>query len=279
MWLIAAVFTSLCFGTNNAIFKWSTTKGYSKINIQLFFYLSAFVLTFGYGLASASFHANLLSIVLGALIGILNTNGNIQMSKAFEKGPASLTSPIISANAIFPVLSAGFIFHEQISTLQWTGILLMLASVVVIQYTPSSGDSHTNYASWIFRIAFAVLSFGVLGVLMKLTSYLHISSLNVLISMYGGGSVYLLILNIMGKEKVKVQEVKLGTLVGGISVAGFSSYFFALQTGIASIVFPVVSLNCLIVVFAGYLLFKEKLRTYQMVGVFSALLGIVLTKI
>jgi drug/metabolite transporter (DMT)-like permease len=279
MWLIAAILTTICFGTNNAIFKWSTGKGYSKINIQFFFFFSAFLLTLGYGMVSKSLHYNLITIGLGALIGVLNTNGNIQMSKAFEKGPASLTSPIISANAIFPVLSAGLVFHEQISTLQWSGILLMLVSAIVIQYSPNPIKSNTNYSSWIFRIVLAVLSFGVLGVLMKLSSYLHIDSLNILISMYGGGSVYLFILNVRQKEKIIVPEVKLGILVGAISVAGFSSYFFALKTGIASIVFPVVSLNCLIVVFAGYFLFKEKLRVYQMVGVLSALIGIVLTKI
>jgi drug/metabolite transporter (DMT)-like permease len=279
MWLIAAILTTICFGTNNAIFKWSTGKGYSKINIQFFFYFSAFLLTLVYGVMSKSLHFNLITIGLGALIGVLNTNGNIQMSKAFEKGPASLTSPIISANAIFPVLSAGLIFHEQISTLQWSGILMMLVSAIVIQYSPNPIKTNTNYSSWIFRIVLAVLSFGVLGVLMKLSSYLHIDSLNILISMYGGGSVYLLILNVRQKEKIIIPEVKLGILVGAISVAGFSSYFFALKTGIASIVFPVVSLNCLIVVIAGYFLFKEKLRFYQMVGVLSALVGIVLTKI
>ncbi|HLO11868.1 MAG TPA: EamA family transporter [Pseudoneobacillus sp.] len=279
MWLLAAIMTTICFGTNNAIFKWSTGKGYSKINIQFFFYFSAFLLTLGYGIISKLVDFHIMTFFLGALIGVLNTNGNIQMSKAFEKGPASLTSPIISANAIFPVLSAGLIFHEQISTLQWSGILLMLASAIVIQYTPNHVKNHTNYKSWIYRIVLAVLSFGVLGVLMKLSSYLHINSLNILISMYGGGSVYLFLLNLKGKEKIQSSEVRLGALVGIISVAGFSSYFFALKTGIASIVFPVVSLNCLVVVFAGYFLFKEKLRSYQMVGVLSALVGIVLTKI
>jgi drug/metabolite transporter (DMT)-like permease len=279
MWLSAAILTTICFGTNNAIFKWSTGKGYSKINIQFFFYFLAFILTLGYGVVSDSVHFNLMTIILGACIGVFNTNGNIQMSKAFERGPASLTSPIISANAIFPVLSAALIFHEQISTLQWSGILLMLVSAVVIQYTPNRVNGDTNYTSWIYRVVLAILSFGVIGVLMKLSSYLHIGALNILIAMYGGGSSYLLMLSISGKEKIRASEVKVGALVGVISVAGFSCYFFALKTGIASIVFPIVSLNCLIVVFAGYFLFKEKLRVYQIVGVLSALLGIVLTKI
>jgi drug/metabolite transporter (DMT)-like permease len=279
MWFFGAIITTFCFGINNTIFKWSTGKGYSKIQLQFFFYLTAFILTSVYGIATSSLKLNMITISLGGLIGILNANGNIQMSKAYEKGPASLTAPIISANAIFPVLSAGLIFHEHISSVQWIGILLILSSVVAIQYTPKRLKTDTNYTAWIFRIVLAFLSFGILGVLMKLSSFLHISSINILISLYGGGCVYLLFNLLSRKEKISIPVVKTGGLVGAISVLGYSSYFFALQTGIASIVFPVVSLNCLIVVFVGCVLYKEKLKSYQILGLFSALVGIVLTKI
>lgn len=279
MWFLGTILTTICFGINNSIFKWSTVKGYSKVNLQFFFYFSAFIITFAYGIVSDSIQLNLTVIFLGALIGILNANGNIQMSKAYEKGPASITALIISANTILPVLSAGLIFHEKISTIQWVGIALILSSVVAIQYTPKQAQMTTNYSSWLFRMLLAFLSFGTLGVMMKFASNLEISSINLFISLYGGGSVYLFLMIVGGKEKITMPVVKLGTLIGAISLTGYSSYFFALQTGIASIVFPIVGLNCLVVVFVGCIIFKEKLKTYQIVGVLSALMGIVLTKI
>ncbi|RDU38765.1 EamA family transporter [Neobacillus piezotolerans] len=279
MWFMGAILTTVCFGVNNAIFKWSTGKGYSKVLLQFFFYVTAFLLSLGYGMAAGGLKASFLSILLGAAIGILNANGNIQMSKAYEKGPASLTSPIISSNAVFPVLSAAIIFHEHISPMQWGGILIILSSVAAIQYTPVSGKGKSDYYAWIYRIVLAVLSFGTLGILMKLSSTMGISSISILVSMYGGGCIYLLIIILAGKERARQREMKLGAIIGLISIAGYSSYFFALKTGIASIVFPLISLNCLIVVFAGCILFKEKIRAYQLVGVLSAILGIVLIKI
>jgi drug/metabolite transporter (DMT)-like permease len=279
MWFFGTILTTICFGINNAIFKWSTVKGYSKVNLQFFFYFSAFILTFAYGIASDSIQLNVTVIILGSLIGILNTCGNIQMSKAYEKGPASITALIVSSNAILPVLSAGLIFHEKISTIQWVGIAIILSSVVAIQYKPKQAQVTSNYSSWLFRMLLAFLSFGTLGVLMKFASNLDISSINLFISLYGGGSVYLFLMILSGKEKITMPVVKLGALVGVISLTGYSSYFFALQTGIASIVFPIVSLNCLVVVFVGCIIFKEKLKIYQIVGVLSALMGIVLTKI
>ncbi|WP_187118962.1 DMT family transporter [Bacillus marasmi] len=279
MWFFGAILTTICFGVNNAIFKWSTQKGISKIHVQFFFYITAFVLTIIYALGSGTLKLNITTVLLGASIGILNANGNIQMSKAYENGPASITAPIISANAIFPVLSAGLIFHEQISMVQWLGILLILSSVIAIQYTPKQLKIGTNYSAWIFRMILAFLSFGILGVLMKLSSFLQISSLNILISLYGGGSAYLLILMQTKREKILLPSIKIGSLVGILSIVGYSSYFFALKTGLASIVFPLVSLNCLIVVMAGCFIYKETLKSYQVVGIFSAVLGIVLTKL
>jgi drug/metabolite transporter (DMT)-like permease len=154
----------------------------------------------------------------------------------------------------------------------------MLGSAMVIQYT-SEKNRRTNYIPWIIRVGLAVISFGLLGILMKTSSYLQINSIDILIAMYGGGSVYLLFCSLIKKEKWQMSEANMGSIVGLISILGYSCYFYALNSGTASIVFPIVSLNCLVVVLAGVLLFKEKLKRYQVIGVFTALLGIIFTKI
>lgn len=278
MWFAAAIVTALSFGMNNTIFKWSTGHGLSKVHIQFYFYLVAFLLTMVYGIYMEAIKPNLITIILGSLIGILNANGNIQMSRAFEKGPASLTSPLIGANAIFPILGAAIIFHEHISPLQWTGIVVILGSSMLIQYAPGA-NRQTEYGPWIFRVMLAIISFGVLGILMKTTSHMQISPLNTLICMYGAGSIYLGITSLRDKESWKRSEANIGSIVGLVSVLGYSCYFYSLQYGVASIIFPIVSLNCLVVILAGCWIFKEKLKLYQVVGIFSALLGIIFTKI
>lgn len=279
MWIVAAFITMICFGTNNMIFKWSTTNGLSKIHIQFVFYLVAFILTASYAVISGIHQMDIITMILGAVIGILNANGNIQMSKAFEKGPASLTSPLVSVNTIIPILSAALIFNEHITILQWVGIIVILGSAILIQYSPQASGGSIQYMPWLSRILFAIFSFGVLGILMRTSSYLHIDSLNTLICMYGGGAIYLCINSLLARENWQKAELKSGTLVGLFSIFGYSCYFFALNTGTASIVFPIVSLSCLVVVLGGCWIFKERLRSYQVVGVLSAVLGIILTKI
>ncbi|WP_066305663.1 DMT family transporter [Bacillus sp. FJAT-29814] len=278
MWIAAALVTTLSFGTNNTIFKWSTSRGLSKVHLQFFFYFVAFILTLGYGISVGEMQFNIYALILGGLIGILNANGNIQMSRAFENGPASLTSPLIGANTILPILGAALIFHERIDFIHWIGIVVILGSAIMIQYSPGANRG-SNYGRWMYRVLLAIVSFGILGILMKTTSYLHISSLSTLISMYGVGSVYLGMISLREKESWQRSEINIGSLVGLVSVIGYSSYFYALQKGIASIIFPIVSLNCLVVILAGCWIFKEKLKRYQLVGILSAILGIIFTKI
>ncbi|MEL3962963.1 DMT family transporter [Lysinibacillus endophyticus] len=278
MWIVAALMTMFCFGVSNMIFKITSGKGLSKVHLQFTFYLAAFLIMLFYGVVVEFSPFNALTIILGATIGILNANGNIQMSKAFEKGPASITSPLISTNTIIPLLSAALIFHEHITLLQWIGIIVMLSSAAIIQYVPSN-NIQIDYKPWLYRILLSIGSFGILGILMKTSSNLHIDSVNILVSMYGGGAVYLFINSFIIKEKWQRTEFALGTMIGCISVVGYSSYFFALKTGVASIVFPIVSLSCLVVVLGSCLLFKERLKSYQIIGILTAVAGIVLTKI
>ncbi len=278
MWIAAAFITMLCFGTNNMIFKWCTERGLSKIHIQFFFYLVAFILSIGYGMMVGIPDLNLVTVLIGALIGILNAIGNIQMTKAYDVGPASLTAPLIGINTIFPIICAAFIFHEQITLIQWFGIVLILGSALVIQYS-SSTSANKNYGSWLIRVILAICSFGILGILMKTSTYLHIDSIDTLICMYGAGTTYLAINSVVEKEKWNQSEVKIGALVGLLSVTGYGMYFFALNTGTASIVFPIVSLNCLVVILGGCWFYRERLKIYQVFGVLSALIGIIFTKI
>ncbi|GIP40112.1 hypothetical protein J31TS4_33920 [Paenibacillus sp. J31TS4] len=277
MWFAAAVGTALCFGVNNSLFKWGTTRHLSKIGVQFFFYGIAFLLMLLYGLVTHSFHESLFSLVIGGLIGILNTNGNIQMGKAFEKGPASITSTLIAMNVLIPIALGAVFFPETIALLQWLGIALMVGAAVVVQYRPGGGGQPADYRQWVFRIALALLSIGAVGFLMKVASSAGVSLVDIMTAMYGGGLAYLGVL--MLRERAHLQELKVGSVVGLLSVCGYGFYMYALQHGPASVVFPVISLNCLVVMVAGVFLYKERLKLYQLFGLAVALAGIVLARL
>lgn len=280
MWLLSALGTAICFGVNNTLFKWGTTKALSRGGIQFFFYLVAFVLVLIFSFFHKHFHPSLFAVVIGVLVGILNATGNIQMTKAFQEGPVGITSTIIATNAVIVVVATALFFPEAVPVLHWFGILLMIVSAVVVQYQPGRGP-HTGSASWLVHCGLAILSIGAVGFLLKVAAYLHIDFIDLLVFFYAGGLLYLGILvrqELMQLARLK-SEIKLAVIIGLFSTTGYSCYLFALNTGPASVVFPVISLSCLVVVVAGLLIFKEKLKLYQVLGMGTAIAGLILTKI
>lgn len=276
MWLAAALITALCFGTNNTLFKWGVTQRLSSTAIQFFFNLSAFFILLVFGLVTRSLHAVPLAMLLGALIGSLNVAGNIHMTRAYENGPASLIAPLVAGNTMIPVLAAALLFRESIAPLHWVGILLIFGSVVAMQYKPS-GESAVGSGPWLGRVILSMLCFGAVGTLMKAASYWDLQSMDVLVALYAGGVLFTA--PRIRRDWFKPLAIRAGAVAGLLSSIGYASYFYAVDTGIASIVFPVISLNCLVVMAGGYFLFAERLKRYQLVGVFTAILGLVLTRI
>jgi drug/metabolite transporter (DMT)-like permease len=145
-----------------------------------------------------------------------------------------------------------------------------------VQYQPHRGIQ-SNRISWMIRVILSILSFGSVGVLLKLSTTYAISFIDILVSMYAGGLLYL---GCFLKPRT-IQKLEFGTagIVAILSVIGFSLYIFALKSGPASIIYPIVSLNCMVVILASLIIFKERLRAYQIVGMIFAIFGLVLVKI
>ncbi|MGR6337664.1 EamA family transporter [Priestia megaterium] len=132
LWFISALGTAVCFGVNNTLFKWGALQHLSKVCIQLFFYWISFFILLLFTLIKGSFEFYILPILTGALIGILNANGNIQMSKAFEKGPASITSTIIAMNTVIVVIATSLLFPQSIPLTNWIGIIIIILAACII---------------------------------------------------------------------------------------------------------------------------------------------------
>jgi len=276
VWLAAALLTALCFGTNNTLFKWGLTQRMPTAAIQFLFHATAFFLILGLGLATHSLHAVPRALMIGAVIGCLNATGNIQMTRAYEDGPASLVAPLVACNTVVAVLASAILFQESIAPVHWAGIVMIFGSVLAMQYRPHR-EGRVESGPWLRRVVLAMLFFGTVGTLMKTATYLELHTFDVLVALYAGGALSLL--PQARRSWFERRTVETGAVAGCLSVIGHVSYFYALGHGVASIVFPVVSLNCLVVMAGGYLLFSERLKRYQLVGVATALLGLVLTRI
>ncbi len=83
MWIFAALITSLCFGINNSIFKWSSGKVFQD-TYPIFSFIFSFYFVHCLWSINGWFAAELaVHHACGAAIGVLNANGNIRMASAF----------------------------------------------------------------------------------------------------------------------------------------------------------------------------------------------------
>lgn len=276
MWLAAALVTALCFGTNFTIYKWGTAHRVPSTALQFFFHLTAFFLVLGAGLLTGSLQGPSLATLIGLFMGCFNVSGNLLTTQAFARGPASLVSPLVAGNSMIPVLASALLFRESVTPVQWAGILLILSAVVLVQYRPDGGRA-SGGAGWLGFVIAAMLCYGSVGVLMKTATHLGCRMPDVLVALYAGGT--LTAAPLLRREWVRPLAVKAGAVAGLLSSLGYACYFYAVNTGIASIVFPVVSLHCLVTMAGGFLLFAERLRRHQLVGLAGALVGLVLTRL
>jgi drug/metabolite transporter (DMT)-like permease len=281
LWFLAALGTSFCFGASNTLFKLGTTRALSSVKVQFFYYTMAFCVVLFYGIFHKELHLTFLSLSIGGLVGVLNANGNLQMVKAFEKGPASITTTIIAMNSLVGILATAFFFPESLPLWQWFGIALLICSTAIVQHQPEK-KNHLEHKSWLLHCTLSLLSIGLASFFLKIASVEKIDFINTLVPMFGGGWCFFSVLSyreLAHKGFRTKMEIQIGAIVGLIMATGYGLYIYSLKTGPAGIVFSIISLNALVVVIAGVVFFEERLKAYQVAGVILALAGIVLTKV
>lgn len=79
------------------------------------------------------------AIVIGAVSGAAGTGGLIVYLRAMARGPIGVVSPLAAVTgAAVPVAWGAFVVGDDLSLLQNVGVLLALASVVVVAWVPES---------------------------------------------------------------------------------------------------------------------------------------------
>lgn len=88
------------------------------------------------------------AIVIGAVSGAAGTGGLIVYLRAMAAGPIGVVSPLAAVTgAAVPVAWGAFVLGDQLSVLQNAGVLLALASVVVVAWVPDSATGAADLRS------------------------------------------------------------------------------------------------------------------------------------
>ena len=226
------------------------------------------------------------TVIFGVIFGILSGIYQFSYMKSLMDGPMSITVIICNMCIILPV-SYGFIFlNETITAAKIIGIGLIFLTLIFLNLRKKEEKKPNKL--WIIFVILAFLSAGFSKVIQSYFNTLSCASQSnefLAISFITTGIITLLGAFIYKpKEKIKYEFNKQTTpltLAVGVTLAFYNVLvMISLNRVDGSIFFPVTAgLGIILFVLYGLIINKEKLNVYQIVGIASGVVGIVLVNL
>ncbi len=220
----------------------------------------------------------------------------IAVFTAFRLGPLSVVSPTISAYGALSAFLAALFLGEQLTPANIGGVVAVGTGIALLglRTTGSGRDRRASLASP--GVAFALVGlifFAVITVLLTIPIKEFGWSTAITLSRIGNFATVWTILLIVRAKRTSLPKwgrtdllgeghrltrggILLAALVGLGDTVAFFVFAAALEVGPTWAVSLLSSLGPIIVVLGGYLVYKERLRAPQLLGLGAILLGIIL---
>jgi uncharacterized membrane protein len=280
MWFTWALLSSLTFGIAGFLMKVSSASRGSVIHTLWALYLTG-TLGFAWWIwVFGEFRLDGAVLLGGMAIGLGSAGGNWLFMLALEKGPASLTSPLVNTNILLIILLSILFFGESLSGTETVGVILLVAAIVLIPIDPNETLAITD-RRWYLLVLVATLLFTFRNGGLKVTEEAGLAGEVILF--YGYLFSWLWMLLEMRRHRRDLAAMKRGLSWGGLagifSFVGMQLYAIALIEGPASIVAPLFATNSLVVALLSILLFKERLSLIQTLALFLLVSGLIITRL
>lgn len=268
----------LCSAGQSALGKQYARRGGESLTFNINKALIGTLLFLVLGLMSG-FSWHLETMLFGLFYGISLCISMHTGFKALSIGPMALTSIIASFSLIIPFLFGIILWNEILTLLKFSGIILLLLSIFLINAKKESGFS----AKWLFYALVTLLSNGFCSVIQKMHQ-IKFPTLYRTEFMFWALLCVSIILTITYNTK-RNGKVKFGFSLLGIAsgIANCCANFIVLflsATENASVLFPIIAVANIITVWViGILFFKERLKVLQAIGLVMGAVSVVLLKI
>lgn len=268
----------LCSAGQSALGKQYARRGGESLPFNINKALIGTLLFLVLGLMSG-FSLHLETMLFGLFYGISLCISMHTGFKALSIGHMALTSIIASFSLIIPFLFGIILWNEILTLLKFSGIILLLLSIFLINAKKESGFS----AKWLFYALVTLLSNGFCSVIQKMHQ-IKFPTLYRTEFMFWALLCVSIILTITYNTK-RNGKVKFGFSLLGIAsgIANCCANFIVLflsATENASVLFPIIAVANIITVWViGILFFKERLKVLQAIGLVMGVVSVVLLKI
>ena len=273
MWIIAAIFSSLFAGLTSILAKCGIKKTDSDVATAV---RTIVVLIFSWIMVGVVGSLDTIgdispkSLLFLVLSGFATGASWICYFKALSMADVNKVVPIDKSSTVLTVLAAIILFNETNNlTVKLIGTFLIGAGVLMMVEKKQTGDVKEK-RSWIIYAVGAAVFAAATSILAKIgiegvESNLGTAIRTIVVLIMAWAIVFM-----KGKggqvRKIDRRELMFISLSGIATGASWLFYYYAIQTGIVSVVVPIDKLSILVSVGFSYIVFKEKLSKKAAAG-------------
>ena len=276
--LLAIFFTTLML----VVFK---LIGLYKVNVEqavAFNYLFASVTGFILTPTGSSVFSILEKdwFVFAVLAGTMFMLNFYVFAASSKKDGVAITAVSSKMSVVIPVLAGFLLFKDEVTLIKIAGILLGLFSFLLILYPSEKISVPRHY------LLFPVLLFLGTGLNDTIVKYVQFNFLNgdeslfvesVFTVSFVLSWLVLIFKMIKVKKGLDVKSVVAGLILGAVNFMGAWNFLKSMAYFQASVLFPVVNVSVVTLsTLTGMIIFKEKLKPINLLGLFMALMAILM---
>lgn len=228
------------------------------------------------------------TVLMGVAFGIITALCAVFNMKALEIGPMSYTTVICYCSMLIPSLSGMVLYNESISTIQYVGIVFMIASFLCA--VDRKNDRIGASLKWFVFCMIAFLTSGAVGVMQKIhQNSPHKSELGMFLILAFGVSAIFSQLTVLYLKHRKGQSVTVYqkekrsryiwySILCGIGIGLVNQINLYLAGAMDSVIFYPVFNGAMILLTSliGVVFWKERLSVKQWIGLIMGSIAIFL---
>lgn len=246
---------------------------------QLAGLISILLLAFAF---RADFNIPVLAIALSLLAAVLYSTGYLFFFKGFEKGNVSIIAATMNLWTVFTMLFAFTFMGQRLSLTQTIGVFMIIFGATLASLDWSSIRSQKFQLSMgVKETVLGAFFFGIFWNISEIVSE-EVGWLMTTLFVKFGVALFLLIFSFAAKLEFKLTNVPAKTknviaLMGIIEVSAVALVNYGLTIGDAILITPIASALSIVTIGLAVIFLKDKISTFQGLGIATAIAGIIAT--
>ena len=273
LWIIAAIFSAFFAGLTSILAKCGIKKTDSDLATALrtvVVLIFSWVMVFVVGSAGTITDISAGSLVFLVLSGLATGASWICYFKALSMGDINKVVPIDKSSTVLTVLLAIICFGETSNLLIKLIATVILAVGIFLMVEKKKSENNETGRSWIIYAVLAAVFAALTSILAKVGITDVESNLGTAIRTGVVLIMSWIIVFSRGKhtqiKNLDKKELAFIALSGIATGASWLCYYYAIQTGMVSVVVPIDKLSIIVTVAFSGIVFKEKLSAKAVAG-------------